>query len=358
MNTLARGWVGKARFAGTINGLALIFLASLACAATTGIEQLANYKGKNREQVLIDGARKEGLLYVYTSMNAKDSQPVVDGFQKKYPFIKVDLFPGRNEDVASRLIAEQKGGRFSVDTFNANTISIEQLRREGLLTTYYTPAQDIYNKKYIDPNKYWVSTYFNILTFVYNTNEIKEPPKNWQDLLDPRWKGKLALEDADEIWIMNFWKLWGEAKAKDYFTRLGKQDLKIVHGHSVLMQMLISGDSVCSPTQYVHQAIADKKSGAPINLVIMDPMVVGPSGQVLLKNAPHPHAALLFIDYVTSKEEQVRSYNKGRNVPYPGVDPLLKDANLLINDPSLSLDNFDYWQKLYKDLLINPNKRR
>jgi len=336
-----------------------VSFAALAAAAPAGVEQVANYKGKDRDQVLIEGAKKEGVLSVYSAMNAVDSKPLVDGFTKKYPFIKVDLFAGRGEDVVARLMTEQKGRKFTADTFDAPTINVEKLRREGLLVPYYTPAQDIYNKKHIDANKYWVPIYHNILTFVYNTNEIKDaPPKTWQDLLDPRWKGKLTVEDTDEVWVINFYKAWGEAKAKDYFTRLGKQDLKIVHGHSVMQQMLIAGEVASSPTQYLHQAIADKKKGAPLNYVIMDPMVVGPEGMALLKNAPHPHAALLYIEYATSKEGQALIYGRGRNAAYPGMDPLLKDADLLIDDPTLSLDNFEYWQKLYKDLLVVPNRRR
>lgn len=348
----------KACFTGSITGAALLFFAAFAFAAPSGIEQLANYKGKDREQVLIEGAKKEGMLSLYSAMNARDSQPMVDGFKKKYPFVKVDLFAGRGEDVAARLMTEQKGRAFVADTFDAPTINVEKIRREGLLIPYFTPAQDIFNKKHVDPNKYWVPTYFNILTFVYNTNEMKDPPKTWQDLLDPKWKGKLSLEDTDEVWLINFYKLWGETKAKDYFTRIGRQDLKIVHGHSVMMQMNIAGEVIATPTQYLHQAVADRKSGAPINYVIMDPMVVGPEGIALLKNAPHPHAALLFIDYATSKEGQTLIYGRGRPVGYPGMDPLLKGANLLIDDPSISLDNFEYWQKLFKDLLIAPNKRR
>ncbi len=343
---------------GSMSGLVTVVLAASVSAAPAGIEQLANYKGKDREQILIEGAKKEGLLSAYSGMNAKDSQPLVDGFQKKYPFIKADLFAGRGEDVAARLITEQKGRKFTADTFDAPSINVEKMRREGLLIPFYALAQDMYNKKHVDPNRYWVPTYHNILTFVFNTNEVKDPPKVWQDLLEPKWKGKLSVEDTDEVWLINFYKVWGEAKAKDYFTRLGKQDLRIVHGHSVMQQMLIAGEVVATPTQYLHQAIADKKTGAPINFVIMDPMVDSPEGISLLKNAPHPHAALLFIDYATSKEGQSLLYARGRNVAYPGMDPHLKDANLLIDDPVISIDNFQYWQKLFKDLLVVPNRKR
>jgi iron(III) transport system substrate-binding protein len=134
--------------------------------------------------------------------------------------------------------------------------------------------------------------------------------------------------------------------------------LKIVHGHSVMQQMLIAGEVASTPTQYLHQAIADKKTGAPINFVLMDPMVATLEALTLLKNAPHPHAALLFIDYVTSKEGQALIYNRGRNAAYPGMDPHLKDANLLVDDSASAMDNFEYWQKLYKDLLIAPSRRR
>jgi len=348
--------LGKAVW--SMSGIAFLLWAAPVFAAPAGIEQLANYKGKDREQILIEGAKKEKTLSVYSATNAKDSQPLVDGFQKKYPFVKVDLFAGLGESVSTRLLMEEKGRKYTADTFNGIIKDVEKIRREGALLPFYTPAQDTYNKKFIDPNKYWVPVYNTILTFVYNTNEIKEPPKTWQDLLDPKWKGKLTLEDTDDGWLINFFKTWGEAKAKDYFTRLGKQDLKIVHGHSVMQQMLLAGEVIATPTQYLHQAIADKKTGAPVNFVIMDPMLAQPNGISLLKTAPHPHGALLFIDYVTSREGQSLMYARGRNVAYPGMEPILKEANLLIDDPGLAMDNFEYWQKLFKELLITPNKRR
>ena len=273
--------------------------------------------------------------------------------------MKTELFTSTGEAIAARLITEQKARRFTADTFNGPNSDVAKVQRESFLIPFYTPAQDIFEKKYLDPERYWVPMLHLVLTFVYNTTEVKEPPKTWQDLLQPRWKGKLAVEDTDEAWLITFYKAWGEAKAKDYFTRLGKQDLKIVHAHSVLGQMLISGEVAATPTQYLHQAIADKKSGAPIDFVIMDPMVDSPSGIGLLKNAPHPHAAMLYIDFVTSKEGQALNYNNLiRNVPYPGMDLYLKDANLLINNPAASMDNYEHWQKLYKDLLILPNRRR
>jgi len=350
--------LGKTVCLGSVSMLVSLAFAALALAAPAGIEQLAKYKGKDREQVLIEGAKKEGVLSFYSSMNAKDSKPLVDGFQKKYPFIKVDLFAGTGEDVSSRMIAEQKGGRFTADTFCGTGINTEKVQREGLLIPFYTPAQDSYDKKFLDPEKYWVPIFHIILTFVYNTNEIKDPPKNWQELLTPKWKGKLAIEDTDEIWLINFSKAWGEAKAKDFFTRLGKQELRNVHGHSVMQQMLIAGDVVATPTQYLHQAIGDMKTGAPLNFVLMDPMVDTLEALTLLKNAPHPNAALLFIDYATSREGQSLIYARGRNVAYPGMDPILKGTNLIVEEVGGAMDNYAYWQKLYKDLLVIPNQRR
>ncbi len=343
---------------GVMTCMVLLLIAPYASDAALSVDQLVAYKGKDREEVLVEGAKREGALSVYSAMNSKDSQPLVNAFMKKYPFVKVNLFAGRGEDVAARLITEQKGRKYTADTFDAPTILVEQLRREGILIPFYTPAQDIYSAKHIDAKKYWIPIYHNILTFVYNTNEIKDPPKSWNDLLDPRWKGKMTLEDTDGVWLINLFKVWGEAKARDYFTRLGKQELRIVHGHSVMMQMLIAGDVLCTPTQYLHQAISEKKSGAPVNWVIMDPMVVSPEGMALLKNAPHPHAALLFIDFSTSREGQTVIYGRGRNAAYPDLDPQVSKANLLIDSPELSLDNYDHWQKLFTELLLTPNKRR
>lgn len=125
-----------------------------------------------------------------------------------------------------------------------------------------------------------------------------------------------------------------------------------------MMQSMVMGEIACTPTQYLHQAIADKKKGAPIDFVLMDPMPASPEGMSLAKNSKHPHAAMLFIDFTSSKEGQALLYKRGRNVAYPGMDPHLQSAKLLIDDAALSLDNFEKWQKLYKDLLIAPNMQR
>ena len=114
---------------GGIFGCALIFFVTAAFAAPSGVEQIANYKGKDREKVLMEGAKKEGAVSIYSATNAKDSQPLVDGFRKKYPFVKVDLFAGTGESVSARLLMEQKGKKFTADTFNGNIKDVEKVRR-------------------------------------------------------------------------------------------------------------------------------------------------------------------------------------------------------------------------------------
>lgn len=322
------------------------------------IQEIANYKGKDREQFLIEGAKKEGAVSVYSSMNAVDSQPLVDAFQKKYPFIKVNLFAGLGEEVTTRIITEEKNKNYTADTFDAPTINTEKLRREGFLLPFYTPAQDTYPKDQIDPDRLWIPIYHNILTVVYNTNEVKDPPKTYEDLLDPKWKGKMAFEDTDETVLINLWRVWGEQKARDYFTRLGKQGLRLVHGHSVMMQSLVTGEIGLTPTQYLHQAIAQKKKGAPIDFVLMEPMVDGPEGLSLLKNAPHPYAAMLYIDFSTSEEAQKLINGRGRNAAYPGVDPYMQKAKLVIDNAKESLDKYDFWQKTFDELVLAPNRKR
>src|SRR5512140_2498077 len=119
------------------------------------------------------------------------------------------MYEETKETVSTRLLMEEKGKKVTADTFNGIIKDVEKVRREGLLIPFYTPAQDTFNKKYLDPHRLWVPIYHTILTLVYNTGEIKDPPKTWQDLLDPKWKGKLGLEDTDEGWLINFTKFWG-----------------------------------------------------------------------------------------------------------------------------------------------------
>src|SRR3972149_7542362 len=121
----------KAAFSGSMSLTTLLFLAATIFAAPSGVEQIANYKGKDREKVLMEGAKKEGVVSVYSATNARDSQPLVSGFQKKYPFVKVNLFAGTGESVSARLLMEQKGKKFTADTFNGNIKHVEKERGGG-----------------------------------------------------------------------------------------------------------------------------------------------------------------------------------------------------------------------------------
>ena len=291
-------------------GLALL---SCACPAVAqNAESILLYTGADREEKLIQGARREGQVVVYSAMIVNQAmRPIAERFQKKYPFVKLTYWRADSEDIAQKLSAEVRANNVVGDVFEGTGVG-EQAAEARLSEPYYTPATQSYPAEYRDPNGLWSPTRLSYYSIAYNTRQVPaaKVPKSYTDLLDPQWKGKMAWRigsaSGTPLFLTNLRLAWGEDKALAYFEKLKEQRIVNFGAGSArtLVDRVVAGEYAIALNVFAHHPLISKGKGAPVNAQFMDPVAVTASTMGLVKGLKHPHAALLLIDFILSKEGQ------------------------------------------------------
>jgi iron(III) transport system substrate-binding protein len=261
---------------------------------------------------LVEGAKKEGNLSWYTSMNVNESKPLADDFEKQYPFIKVELFRSSGEKIQNRVTTETRAGRWNFDV--AGLSEIGTLIEHKLIAPYYSPEAKGYIKEFKDPQGRWNAVYINYYVPGYNIRQVaeKDAPKRWEDFLDPRWKDKISIDQEEYPWYVTLLAAWGKEKTNKYMNALAKQNIQWRKGHALIAQLMGAGEFPLAIV-YAHRVESDKKKGAPLEWVnTVDPIVVSVHSVGLSAKPSHPNAARLFIDFILAKnsQEKIRSFNR------------------------------------------------
>jgi iron(III) transport system substrate-binding protein len=260
-----------------------------------------------------------------------------------------------SEKVLQRALAEARGGRFAVDIVETNGPELEMLHREGLAQRVNSPHHAELIPAAMPPHREWVGTRLNVYALAYNTRAVKkeELPKSFEDLAHPRWKGKLGIEADDSEWLAGVLAQIGEARGVQIFRDIvQKNGISVRRGHTLLAQLVVSGEVPLALTVYNYKAEQLKNQGAPIDWFAIGNAVARPNGLVLMRRAPHPHAAMLFYDFEISEEGQ-RILAKRDFVPTNRkVDTPLNKIPLTLVDPKIILDEHAKWTKLYEDLFL------
>jgi len=293
------------------------------------------------EAELIAGARKEGQVVFWSSMRIDDSKALAAGFEAKYPFIKVEIFRAGGEQIVNRAIAEHLAGKTTYDVLNAFALKV--LQNRGLLQPYGAPEAAHYTAGFKDTQNHWVSLYSGYNVIGYNTKLVAkgEAPKNWEDLLQPRWKGKLGMDDEEYFWHAGMLKYWGEDKGRKYMEALSRQGLQFRNGHALLADLMSVGEFPVAVVVYPDQLEQMKLKGQPVDWVkSTDPILVNLAPVSVAAKSPHPNAAKLFMNYSISKEGQeilqkARRASARHDVPplVPDMDP--KKLKLVPLDPEI-----------------------
>jgi ABC-type Fe3+ transport system substrate-binding protein len=326
------------------------FISTSPTLAQTSLADLAFYDGPDRTQKLIDGAKKEGSVSIYSSMTVDDTKIVTGGFEKKYG-IKVSAWRGSSEDILRRAVVEARGGRYDVDVIETSAAEMESLHRERLLQEVKTPLLSDIVPSAIRPHREWVGDRLNIISAGYNTGLVKpaDVPKSYADLLDPKWKGKLAIEADDSVWFGALVSEMGEAMGLQYFRDLVRTNgLSLRKGHTLISNLIISGEVPYSLTVYDYKVKQLKHSGAPIDYLVLPPGIARFLGTGVLKRAPHRYASLLFFDYMMH-DAQALLANYDFTPTNVKVRPL--DLSYKLIDPALVLDEGAKWQKLFAEIV-------
>src|SRR6267142_3791762 len=279
---------------------ALVFAlsSSVHTAHSQTLQKLAAYQGEDRQQRLVEGARKEGSLLFYTTVPIEYADQLIEPFRSKYG-IKVDLWRARSEIVLRKVITEARAGGPSADVIAIISPQQEALRRENLLQEIRSPYHKDLAPSAVPAHREWVATLHHVFVQAYNTDKVRKEdlPKTYRDLLASRWKGKLAIEGDDHEWVSSVIADMGEAEGAKFFRDLvAGNGLSVRSGHPLLTNLVAAGEVPIALTVYQYSVEQAKKKGSPIDWFVIEPAVSITNAIGVARRAPHPHAALLFYE--------------------------------------------------------------
>jgi iron(III) transport system substrate-binding protein len=337
-------------------------LPALAIDPAPAVTAIASYRGSDRTEKLIAGAKKEGELMLYSSLTQEDQLRLAEDFKKRYG-VTLKFWRGSQAHILQRVLAETRGGRFEFDVIETNAPQVEAIAREGLLQRMNSPfAEQVLIPETIPAHGEWLPDRLNLVVYAYNTNAVKaaELPKAWPDLLDTRWKGRLGMESTNVEWFSTVVESLGEDKGTDLFKRLGDNGVAVRTGHTHSTGRVIAGEIPLMLGVYSHDVDRMKVKGAPIDWFVLPPAVILPGAVAVSRRAPHPHAAALFQDYLLTEGQ--RLYTEMHRVPanrnYDTPVRRLVEAGQpyrVVN--SLRAENdYDRWLRLYKRLIVDRSQ--
>ena len=327
--------------------------AALAQTPTRGpMAELAQYEGADRQQRLIDGAKKEGNLSIYTSAQSDDMGALVAGYEKKFG-VKVSVWRAGSEKVLQRAVSEARANRHTVDVVETNGPELESLHREKVFQAIKSVHHRNLLPAAIRPHGEWVGTRLNVFVQAYNTKAVKkeELPKTWDDLLNPRWKGRLGIEAEDQDWLSGVVAELGEARGVKLFKDIvAANGMSVRKGHTLLAQLVVSGEVPFALTVYNYKAEQFKEKGAPIDWLTIGMPIARPNGVGVARAAPNPHAALLFYDYEISEEGQKILASRDFVPTNTKIEHAFSKTGMKVIDSRVMLDEADKWSRLYEDI--------
>ncbi len=260
-----------------------------------------------RKAVLEEGARKEAEVVWYTSMSFTDYPKIAGAFEQSFPYIKVKPNRLSQASVFTKVDTEARAGRFLVDLVGSAPMEMWELKQKGYSGAYLSPELKAFPSGSYDPQGFWSSFEVTPIVLAFNTKLVsqEEAPRTYQDLLQPKWKGKMNLGSDEYAWFSVMVDGMGKAKALDYMRRLAKQQLHIPGSSSIMrVQLMLAGESAIVLAARGRRVVEYKEKGAPIDYRIFDPYPAEPNGLALMRRTAHPHATILFDDWVLSEEGQ------------------------------------------------------
>ena len=307
----------------------------------------------DRQAKILAGAKREGIVAVYTSLNLQDSVPLTSAFERKYG-VKTQLWRSSSERVVQRAVAEARAGRLTCDVFETNGPEMEAIYREQLLDDFHSPSFSDLPPAAFPKHRHYAADRFNFFTIAYNTRLVKpeEVPNSYEDLLHQRWVGRIGFESADVDWFGAMVKHMGEAKGLAFFRKLAAAKPQMRSGHTLIGQLVASGEIPLAANIYNHNAERVAVQGAPIKWKALTPTFGRPNSIGVARRAPHPHAALLFTDFVLSREGQTILKERNRVPASRAVNSHLNAFPFETIDPIITLDEDEKWSKLWSDLFL------
>lgn len=290
----------------------LFFLCTVAISIAEESDRLAK---------LAEGAKKEGKILFYTGMNMEHARKFVNKFQEKYPFIKGEVYRTDSEKLTARILIEASTGKLNADVIQTTAVEANLFKKKGIILKYLSLGGATFPESAKDPEGFWVSVYEQWFILGYNTKRVSptDIPKTYEDLLNPKWKGQLAMDGKEIRWFGALEHVWGRKKWLDFMNKYAQQGITLRNGKTLLTQLLGAGEYAIAMPLYPTDTEGMKKSGAPVDSIFLDPVLVNLHPLIVNSTAPHKHAAQLFLEFMYSEEGQELIASVGR-IPSKPMD--------------------------------------
>ena len=323
------------------------------------LQKLATYQSEDRQQRLVEGAKKEGSLTFYTTFPIEYANQLIEPFKNKHG-IKVDVWRARSEIVLQKVIAEARAGSPGVDVITVFSPAAEALRRENLLQEIHSPHHQDLVPSAVPAHREWVSTLRHVFVQAYNTGKVRKDdlPKTYRDLLSPKWKGRLAIEGDDHEWMSSVIADMGGAEGVRFFRDLvAGNGVSVRSGHPLLTNLVASGEVPLALAVYQYSVEQAKKKGSPIDWFAIEPAVSITNAIGVARRAPHPHAALLFYDHIIGAEGQHILAKIGYVPTHAKIESPVRGVKLKFLDAATLLDGQEKSFGLFEQIILKGAAR-
>jgi iron(III) transport system substrate-binding protein len=315
---------------------------------------LAGYTESDRAVRILAAAKKEGQVNFYTTIAKSDLEPLLRPFEKKYG-IKVNAWRAGDEQVVQRAVSEARAGRYIPDNVHVGSSFLDSLRQENLLQPVVSPLVADLIPGSVPEHRMWASTLLSVWVQSYNTNVIKKEnlPSSFDDLLLPKWKGKLGIESKSSDWFATVCQQMGPEKGIAFFKELiATNGVSVRNGNSLLNNMVASGEVPLALETYNYMPMQAKRKNAPIDWFLLQPAVARANGIALFKHAPHPAAGILLYDYMLSLDAQTILTSMDYVPTHRHVSSPFQTSHMTLVDPAMSAAERTRWNNLFNHLFL------
>ncbi|MGE5818785.1 MAG: ABC transporter substrate-binding protein [Deltaproteobacteria bacterium] len=271
------------------------------------LQKISSLPTPQRKAALEQGARQEGQIVFYTSVSAADVPKIIAAFEATYPFLKVNPYRAQPSTLVNRLETENRAGRDLADILGSAPAQVWLLKQKKLSRPYASPERQAFPAGSYDRDGYWAGFEVTPIVLAFNSKMVPAAaaPKNYDDLLKPSWKGKMSLGNDEYEWYSVMLDSLGKKKGLDYMKALAKQDLNMVGTSSRMrVELMLAGEFAVSLAARGRRVVEFKEQGAPADYRLFEPYPSVPNFISLMAHAPHPHASILFFDWLLSQEGQ------------------------------------------------------
>lgn len=302
-------------------------------------------------------AKKEGEVMVYHSTQLEDLKPVFDAFTQKYG-IAVKDWRSSSENVVQRIISEARANKHTVDLVENNSPEMEALRREKLLRKMDSPHFADIRPGMLGAHHEYATSTLDVFVQPYNTDKVKkeELPRTFEDLADPKWKGRLGIEAEDSAWFGTYLRIVGRDKGLRTFRAIIETNgMSVRKGHTLLANLVNAGEVPLALTVYNYKPPQLKAKGGHIDWIVLEPAIAQLHAVAVTGKAPHPCSAALLFDFFLGEGQPLLAkrnfFPSSSKVPSP-----LGDIRIHPIDPAEALEKQDPWIKLYDATIVKRPK--